>query len=88
MNKNENNMKKILKIYIVTLSIVIMIVYLFGWIDLIGNYPEMNFQNKFIYSFEYFFTNVIPYWWFLILILSFGISGIIFLVTKKAKTNA
>jgi hypothetical protein len=75
-------MKIFFKIYTLTLSIILIILYLLVWIDLIGNYPNKSFLDKFTYSFEYFVTNGLPYWWFLILIFSIVISSIIFLVLK------
>jgi hypothetical protein len=62
-------MKLFGKILLIYFGILILITYALGWWDLIGNKQLTgNILKDISRSITYYFTNVIPYWWAVILI--------------------
>jgi amino acid transporter len=62
-------MKLFKKCVLVYTSVLVIITYMFGWGDLIGNKQLTgNLAKDFFKSITYYFTDVLIYWWLIILI--------------------
>lgn len=59
------------------IGILILITYAFGWGDLIGNKQLTgNILKDILRSVTYYFTNVLIYWWAVIIIGGIVLAGI------------
>jgi hypothetical protein len=62
-------MRMILKYSLISLAIMVLLTYYFGWKDMIANGQLTgNWLKDFLKSISYYVGWVLPYWWLLILI--------------------